>query len=762
MSNEEQRMRRMRRMAYFASESGMPEYGSPSSSVSSLSSTGDVVFSSPALAATRENEVVDLDDDGGVFSWPAVESPAAHVLMHPGQRTRIRNNQSSPAPITPSQAALTAGDRWRHVLAIAVNRESEQANDPSTSLARRIAARDALRQSQSQSQSSNTSTEPTYPTARLVSRTTIPLLNRTSCGSQTVGNHTRGRATITLPAGITPGRLIPTSSYARRRPRLPSLLDPNGDEEDDVSELSRLHRRMSPSAVADIPPDREHVSTARWLEYERRLIRSRIWFSGQNPNDPNGEDEDTPAARSRYWNARPSSGTDNLLSLATEILALLTRLQSSAAAERHAQRSPTPATPPGLGIFDSENSHTANPEPRSVSTKPDPLPTPLESMLLPTSKQSVHKISSSLALALSTPTHHGKFTSSPYCVLTKISPIKTYTTTPEGAVVISYKTLTTAPESLAPAIERAFGSDPDCLGILVVTDLPVEYPAKRERLLRLASAFAALPEDVREKYSDESTRYSFGWSWGKEIMNGKPGERVSLDYGRKIRLYWFLHLRPDTLKGSYYANPVVDDPNVDPQEKVAHPEYTERTFGPTETNVESKGLKKRSRISDANGHTSKARLLHYFPPTAENPLPAEDEPIDSWCGFHLDHSMLTGLCSAIYLNQPDSKIVPPPSSQSGLYIRTRGGNLVKVSIPPDALAFQTGEALELATAGRLRATPHCVRVGAGPGAENVSRETFALFMQPDTKQVLSEKDTFGSFSQRVFAEHYDAPVPAAA
>ncbi|KAF8710711.1 hypothetical protein RHS03_02175, partial [Rhizoctonia solani] len=408
MSNEEQRMRRMRRMAYFASESGMPEYGSPSSSVSSLSSTGDVVFSSPALAATRENEVVDLDDDGGVFSWPAVESPAAHVLMHPGQRTRIRNNQSSPAPITPSQAALTAGDRWRHVLAIAVNRESEQANDPSTSLARRIAARDALRQSQSQSQSSNTSTEPTYPTARLVSRTTIPVtepeppadLRRLATTREAERQlHYRDWHRLGLldpstssvagsdSAGITPGRLIPTSSYARRRPRLPSLLDPNGDEEDDVSELSRLHRRMSPSAIADIPPDREHVSTARWLEYERRLIRSRIWFSGQNPNDPNGEDEDTPAARSRYWNARPSSGTDNLLSLATEILALLTRLQSSAAAERHAQRSPTPATPPGLGIFDSENSHTANPESRSVPTKPDPLPTPLESMLLPTSKQ---------------------------------------------------------------------------------------------------------------------------------------------------------------------------------------------------------------------------------------------------------------------------------------------------------------------------------------------------------------------------------------
>jgi hypothetical protein len=40
--------------------------------------------------------------------------------------------------------------------------------------------------------------------------------------------------------------------------------------------------------------------------------------SDSDPNDPNGEDEDTPAARSRYWNARPSSGTDNLLSLASK------------------------------------------------------------------------------------------------------------------------------------------------------------------------------------------------------------------------------------------------------------------------------------------------------------------------------------------------------------------------------------------------------------------------------------------------------------
>lgn len=101
------------------------------------------------------------------------------------------------------------------------------------------------------------------------------------------------------------------------------------------------------------------------------------------------------------------------------------------------------------------------------------------------------------------------------------------------------------------------------------------------------------------------------------------------------------------------------------------------------------------------------------------------------------------------------KQVPSPSPASGLYIRTRGGTLTKVTIPTDSLAFQTGEALELATAKKLRATPHCVRVGAGPGAEKVSRETFALFMQPNTNQILAENETFGTFSKKVFDEHYE-------
>jgi isopenicillin N synthase-like dioxygenase len=100
-------------------------------------------------------------------------------------------------------------------------------------------------------------------------------------------------------------------------------------------------------------------------------------------------------------------------------------------------------------------------------------------------------------------------------------------------------------------------------------------------------------------------------------------------------------------------------------------------------------------------------------------------------------------------------LVHSPSPSSGLYIRSRGGDLCKVTIPADCLAFQTGEALELATAGKLRATPHCVRVGTGTGMEKVSRETFALFMQPDTDQRISVSQTFGQFSKQVFDEHYE-------
>ncbi|KAG8968444.1 hypothetical protein FRC03_007386 [Tulasnella sp. 419] len=341
------------------------------------------------------------------------------------------------------------------------------------------------------------------------------------------------------------------------------------------------------------------------------------------------------------------------------------------------------------------------------------------------------------------------------------------TFTGDGAVAISYKTLLDDPRSLEPSIEKAFGADPSCLGLIVVTDLPDDYPAKRERLLKLANQFASLPESTREKYVDAISSYSFGWSHGKEIMNG----------------------RPDTLKGSYYANPLLDDPQVSEEERLQYPWYHRNNIWPSKDEegidgfedafkdlgrfIFNVGCKLASACQSfassylmdnstslvsllESSQTTKARLLHYFPPpTATN----EPETEDSWCGTHLDNSMLTGLCSAMYLRHREGSpplTVPPPSADSGLYIHTRGGEVKKVAIPKDALAFQTGEALEICTAGRLRATPHLVKAGK-PTIDTgiVSRETFAVFMQPNVDKVLSEDDTFGSFSRKIFAKHYD-------
>ena len=104
-------------------------------------------------------------------------------------------------------------------------------------------------------------------------------------------------------------------------------------------------------------------------------------------------------------------------------------------------------------------------------------------------------------------------------------------------VTISFSTLCSSPATLQQAVSNAFTAN--ALGIVVVTDLPSEYVKLRRKLLLLALAFSELPEDVRERYADPSSHYSYGWSLGKEIMNGQL----------------------DRSKGSYYANPVQDDRN---------------------------------------------------------------------------------------------------------------------------------------------------------------------------------------------------------
>lgn len=188
--------------------------------------------------------------------------------------------------------------------------------------------------------------------------------------------------------------------------------------------------------------------------------------------------------------------------------------------------------------------------------------------------------------------------------------------------------------------------------------------------------------------------------------------------------------------------------------------------------------------------TTKARLLHYFPlnpstqPASEGEsivsnedihrtkvADGNNEPHDSWCATHVDHGCLTGLTSALYIDEsaytrylaepsglsvslPPIPFLPsPPSSSAGLYVHTRTSKVVKVNIPSDCLAFQTGEALQLITKGKFRAVPHFVCQNGMEGM--VSRNTLAIFMQPRLEEVVDRATglTFGGFCQKV-ADRY--------
>lgn len=186
--------------------------------------------------------------------------------------------------------------------------------------------------------------------------------------------------------------------------------------------------------------------------------------------------------------------------------------------------------------------------------------------------------------------------------------------------------------------------------------------------------------------------------------------------------------------------------------------------------------------------TTKARLLHYYPPEVPtwSEAPANlslssqetrqadnsdesDRDQDSWCASHIDHGCLTALISALYIDESvhlpqlsypldTSNPLPPlppvdaPSPLAGLYIHSRTSTVTKVTIPPDCLAFQTGEALQLITEGKFRAATHFVRAGAASrNGQRIARNTLAIFMQPELEEVVDRKTglKFGELCQEV-------------
>ncbi|KAH6825406.1 2-oxoglutarate and oxygenase superfamily protein [Perilla frutescens var. hirtella] len=368
-----------------------------------------------------------------------------------------------------------------------------------------------------------------------------------------------------------------------------------------------------------------------------------------------------------------------------------------------------------------------------------------------------------------------KFSFRPRCsAIRSVAEMSSQTPTVSTAT-ISYDELKDLSADLSEKIELGFG--PNSLGILSVSDVP-GYPLLRRNLLRIAPRLASLPEDVKRQLEDPSTRYNIGWSHGKEkLESGKP----------------------DMLKGSFYANPIVDVPTNEQSLVKRYPSYCGPNIWPhdvlPELELDFKALGKlildvglllahhcdRYASNGFKMHENgslqqillrsrchKGRLLYYFP--AHQCTSVEDGDggsMSSWCGWHTDHGSLTGLTCAIFTR--DAVEIPCPDSTAGLYVKTRSGQIVKVVYGEDEIAYQIGETTEILSGGQLCATPHCVRAPKGEGASGVERSTFALFMQPNWDEKLNFPElvnihefimpmgsiSFGDYTEKVLDKYYD-------
>jgi hypothetical protein len=74
-------------------------------------------------------------------------------------------------------------------------------------------------------------------------------------------------------------------------------------------------------------------------------------------------------------------------------------------------------------------------------------------------------------------------------------------------------------EKLFPRLLNAFGEDPECLGIVLISmQSEPSYSDLRKTVLSYASYLAALPSQELQELESHHSKYVVGWSHGKEKL----------------------------------------------------------------------------------------------------------------------------------------------------------------------------------------------------------------------------------------------------
>lgn len=273
---------------------------------------------------------------------------------------------------------------------------------------------------------------------------------------------------------------------------------------------------------------------------------------------------------------------------------------------------------------------------------------------------------------------------------------------------------------------EAFG--PESLGVLIIDGLDANFAHLRQSVLEKSRALANLPVSELNKLEVPESKWVIGWSRGRETLeNGKPDKNKGSFYVNCNFVRDPSNEGPDQttvenfpdLKAYIHSN-VWPEESVLPGLKHDLKELIAYMVGVTSTVAEAcdravcdqlVGLEKSLKRIVDESDCHKARLLHYYVP---------EDAKEPWCGDHLDHSCLTALTSALW---GPGKVTD--TGDAGLWIRLRTGEPVRVDIPEDCIAIQTGSCLEQLTEGRFKAVPHKVT-----GNSAFWRSTLAVFCQP--------------------------------
>lgn len=322
------------------------------------------------------------------------------------------------------------------------------------------------------------------------------------------------------------------------------------------------------------------------------------------------------------------------------------------------------------------------------------------------------------------------------------------------------------------ALRSGLGSEG--VGLVAVRGIPGFVEAKQALFSQAHDLVHLPPEYLEGHLSDPASLYNAGWSHGKE----KLGANKPPDTAKASFYYNPLTDHPGTDTDrqqyplSYPANRWPDPermPNFEPA-AVALGQLLHRVVVEVAQQVdvlaqgegggndnppstEEYGPEHRRPHTYPEGYLHrhmkdtdkvKARLLYYYPlrssgaddtpssPSANDGTPTPPPPPlleDSWIGWHNDSGFFTALAGDWYLDHSAGHVVTDPTRldpSAGLYVESRSGQVLRVTLPDDCAAVQLGECTQIVTGGIVRATPHCVRGSAA--VPDLARVSLACFV----------------------------------